>query len=303
MENTGKVNNVLYTQNKELFDLSEELKDAAFLFLNDFNSRNFKLINFPAHKRIFLFFLTKVIKTYSSIYILCRQGYGQDACCLLRSLLETLISVKYILHDLNSADGKAVRFVEYKWVIFKRQISELEKKITLQSREEFLSQKAMINEKFNEYKCKNAIVSDRALLTWSGKSVKDMAKLVDKRLVDEYESAFRRYSRFSHPSIIGDKEYLNFEDDVLRLSPLPNSIEIITNLKKAITYSVDFLQIFKGLFNLNYAQNLVDLQQKIAEVFRMEKYAKDISLDKSVVKLNKESIDKTLVQFDTHNVE
>ncbi|MDD5669935.1 MAG: DUF5677 domain-containing protein, partial [Candidatus Omnitrophica bacterium] len=122
----------------EPFDAAEDARFLAFDFLKNFNDKHIKLIDCPPHKRIFLFFLTRIIKTYSAIFCLCRQGYGQDTSPLLRSSLETLISAKYILYDLKSADKNAVRFVEYKWVIFRRHLSESERDPAAKESDDFV---------------------------------------------------------------------------------------------------------------------------------------------------------------------
>ncbi|MDD5669217.1 MAG: DUF5677 domain-containing protein, partial [Candidatus Omnitrophica bacterium] len=247
---------------------------------------------------IFLFFLTRIIKTYSAIFCLCRQGYGQDTSPLLRSSLGTLISAKYILYDLKSADKNAVRFVEYKWVIFKRHLSESERDPAAKESDDFVENRDQILAKFEEFKKKYKIESDRALITWSGKSVKDMAKKIDRKLLDEYDSAFRLYSRFSHPSIIGDREYLNFENDILKLSSLPSFIGIVPNLKRAVNYLCDFLFIFDDLFSLGRKQKINDLVSKSASIFNSEKFKNELPFEKSSLNLTKENLDKILVQFD-----
>lgn len=293
-----KLSNEIYLQNEELFILAQEVREAATLFLKEFNSRKFKLIDLPSFKRIVLFFLTRAIKSYEAIYLLCREGYGQDCCPSLRSLLDSLISVKYILVDLESADKKAARFVEYKWVIFKRYLKEYENQENNSSNSQFFSKKQLILEKFNQFKEKHKITSDRALLTWSGKSVRDMAKFVDSGLLKEYESAFRLYSRFSHPSIVGDKEYINYKDNVLSLSSLPSSVGVFLNLKNAIKYLISYLSVFNQLFDLHFEDTLTKLEKRRNDLFKLEKYNKDHLSEESFMNINKEDTGKILFQFE-----
>ncbi|MDD5730341.1 MAG: DUF5677 domain-containing protein [Candidatus Omnitrophica bacterium] len=298
MDNSEESKTKIYEENGEMFDLAEEIRRSSVLFLKNFNSRKVKLASLEPRKRIFLFFLTKIIKTYSAVYALCREGYGQDVCPLLRSSLETLISAKYILYDPAAADKNAARFVEYKWVIFKRYLGEFEKGPLDKSQGKISSSKQLILEKFKEYKEKYGISSDRGLLTWSGKPIRDMAKLVDEKLLGEYESAFRIDSRFSHPSILSDNEYLDYDDYILKLSPLPSDAGVVTNLKRAITYLIEFLGLFNELFGLQYEARLMELQSRVDEVFNMEKYKKEITFGKSFPNLNKKDLEKVLVQFD-----
>ena len=284
-------------EHKEIFDLAGEAKNLYRGFLKDFNGKKIKLIEIPPHKRIFLFFMTRVIKTFSAICDLCMEGYGQDAAPLLRSLLEILISVNYILYKPEEADEKAARFVEYKRVIFKRHLSELEREGRTESAEDILSRQQLVAEKFREYKQKYRITSDRTLLTWSGKSTRDMAKLAEHLLLEEYESAFRLDSRFSHPSIIGDKEYLDYKDNALVFSYLPSTTGVVLNLKRAVKYLTDFLSLFDSLFSLNGAERLRDFRSQGDQVFQMEKYRKALLQEKSLPSLNKDKAGNIRVQF------
>lgn len=265
---------------KELFDMAFEVEDTTWGLLDKFNQREMKLFDFPPHQRIFLFVLTRSIKTYSSILHLCKQGYGQDVSNLLRTLLENLITVKYILRHKDTANDLAKRFVSYKWIIFKRHLADQEKNVPLMGeaeKEEFLKKKTVILKHVEEFKKTFNIVSDKALLTWSGKTVRDMAKFVDEKLLEEYETTFRLCSRFSHPSILGDQEYIIQDNKHLIFSPLPSSIGVVVNLKNAIKYMLEFLNIIDALYAFHYQPTLNDLRVKFAYISSLEKYQKDPS--------------------------
>ncbi len=256
-----------------LLALTAQVSQLAESLLTKFNQKEIKLKDIPPHKRIFLFFLTRTIKTYSAIQTLSREGYGQDTATLIRGLLESLISVRYILADPKIASQRAVRFVEYKWVIFRRYLPDEKedvKKITDSLRQELIAKKSLILEKIQEFKNKYKITSDRALITWSGRSLRDMAKMVDRILVEEYDSTFRLSSRFSHPSIIGDSEYLNQQDGYLIFYPSPSNIGIADNLKAATHYMLEFIAIFDNLFNLQQTEHIARRRQKAADQFKEE---------------------------------
>lgn len=284
--------------NKEAFAAAVEVRAGILSSLRDFNAREVKLTDIPPHKRIFLFFLARVIKTYSVICMLCREGFGQDTSPLLRNLLETLVSAKYITCKPDRADQNAVRFVEYKWVILKRYLSELEKEFSPELSGDEFSDRDLILSQFEEYKKNYGITSDRALLTWSGKSIRDMARQADKNLLKEYELAFRIDSRFSHPSIIGDKEYVDFKEEALVLSFLPSPNGVVLSLKRAMTYLTDFWAIFNALFELNGDDRIKGVRSKSAAVFKMEKYKGILALEKTMPNLDKERADKMHIRFD-----
>lgn len=276
------VNPILDTnpEYKELFAFVDETSILVKDILNEFNSRTIKIALLRPQKKIFLFFLTRGIKSFNAIELLCRNGYGQDSATLLRSLLENLISIRYILCDPAAADKKTYRFVNYKWVIFKRFLSE----------DKAADERNLIIDKYEAYKKENNIISDKALLTWSGKTVKDMAKAVDKELYEEYDAVFRFCSRFSHPSIVGDKEYINYENKVFTMKPLSSDIGIIISLKKAAVYIIDFLKQYNSLFSLNYDDRIKKIDKMHKDIFSMDKYNKSTPIDKSLSNMDKDTI-------------
>jgi hypothetical protein len=265
---------------KELFAFIDQISILIKDILNEFNSKTIKMSGLEPRKKIFLFFLARGIKTFNAIELLCRKGYGQDSATLLRSLLENLISIKYILCDFAAADKKTYRFVNYKWVIFKRFLSE----------DKTPDERKLILDKFEEYKKEHNIISDKALITWSGKTIKDMANAVDNKLCEEYDSVFRFCSRFSHPSIVGDKEYINYEDKVFTMKPLPSDIGIVISLNKSTAYLMDFLKLHNSLFNLNYDNSLQKIDKMHKDIFNIDKYNKNIPLDKALSNLDKDTI-------------
>ncbi len=250
---------------RELFALADQARDCVDRLLETFNERETKLFDLSAARRIFLFILTRSIKTYSSIVVLCRRGYGQDVATLLRGLLENLVTAEYILHDPKHANNLAARFVAYKWIIFKRALPEQEKMIKEAPEErqrEFDRRKAVVMEHVDDFKKKFKVTSDRALITWSGKTVRDMAKHVSAELVAEYDETFRQCSKFSHPSILGDQEYMVRDSKNLIFSPQPSEIGVAVNLKQAIKYFLEFADLVNEQFDLNSKAFIDRLRQQ-----------------------------------------
>ena len=263
---------------QSLFTLADNISDAARQLLDKINRREMKLFDLKPHQRIFLFILTRSLKTYASIITLCKNGYGQDAATLLRSLLENLITAGYILKDKKTADEKAARFVAYKWIIFKRQLPEQEKNLpqmTAHQKQIFMERKKKILEQYEAFKKKFRLRSDQALLTWSGKTVKDMAREISKKLLEEYETTFRLCSRFSHPSILGDQEYMLQDGKNLIFSPLPSLIGVAANLKNSMSLMIQFTELINIHFKANEEQLIKNLYSEFASLPNIEKLEQD----------------------------
>ena len=126
-----------------------------------------------------------------------------------------------------------------------------------------------------------------------------MAKFIDKKLLEEYETTFRLCSRFSHPSILGDQEYIVQDDHCLIFSPLPSPIGIVPNLKNAIKYMIEFLDLIDEIYALEFKQSLTELKLRFEIISNMEKYQKDLSSPERPSS-NPSSIKESIIVFDTN---
>ncbi len=289
---------MIYPANRELFDEARRIGKVSGALLKKFNSKKITLFELSPHKRIFLFFFTRSLKTYLAVCELCRLGFGQDVFSLLRNLLENLISMKYILHEASLADKKTVRFVEYKWVIFTRY---LEAGSRSAASDPLVRKRDVILEKYKEYKTKYGISSDRALLTWSGKSVRDMAKKVSNKLLEEYETTFRFCSRFSHPSIVGDKEYIDYKEESLILSPFPSDVGIPQALFLGMKYMTNFMVLLDELFVLENTKNISGIKKNLQKIHDSILAGRDPAMEKSVASPGTPPGKKILLKFDLTN--
>ncbi len=295
-----EVQKAILNDNPELFKLGEDAYRISDLLTKKFNERGLSLGDLTPSQRIFLFFWVRAVKTYSSISLLCAKGYGQDVATLLRSLLENMIAIKFILNNPKTADSLAVRFVEYKWIIFKRYLPEEEqriKKASYEIKEKFYKKSRAISEKVEEFKKKYQIVSDKALITWSGHSIRDMAKMAGHELLEEYDYTFRLCSRFAHSSILGDKDYVHKEEDVLILSSVPSSVGVFDNLKNAIKYLVEFLMIFNNFYSLDHMQFIDQLKSDLNSAVSIDKDRKNILPESPLIATLKTSNQRIVLQF------
>ena len=255
-----------FIHDDQLQQLGQVCRQEGQHLLTEINAANLRLFDLPANKRIFLFILTRGMKSFSAIELLCQTGFGQDVASLVRSLMENLITAKYIIHDPATADQLARRFVEYKWVIFRRALQEDEINARNDSenrQQEFQARSKMVLSQVEAFKERYQIKSDRALLTWSGRTLKDMARKTSPELLAEYETAFRQYSRFSHPTILGDREYMVQDDQTLTFSPLPSEVGVQINFLNAMKYYVEFMTVANQLFGLQRGGPLQQTQSAV----------------------------------------
>ena len=156
----------------------------------------------------------------------------------------------------------------------------------------------LILKKCEDYKEKYEITSDRGLLTWSGMSVKDMAKRVSTELLEEYESTFRFCSRFLHPGIVGDDEYLNYKGDKMIFSPIPSHVGVGQALVRDIEYIMEFIELFNDLFDLGRGEEIKQINKRLLKTEDFQKTGNDPAIERAVAAPGKGFSDKIVLQFD-----
>lgn len=267
-------------RNYELFTLATDfhvlLKDAS----NIFNLRSLRLNTLPIHKIVFLYLYNSSVKSYSAIHLLCLEGYGQDSSIILRSLLENLITAKYILYDIKSADYKAKRFEEYRWVEVKNSLEYWEMRDAYQDeklKKEILSKKKEVMQNVEDFIKKYNIKNKNDLLRWSGISIRKMAEEVS--MLEEYLLTYKLCCSFSHPSFIGSLERTKKTLEGINFSSNPSFKGIIEDMKSAILYLYDFLRIYNNVFNLNIEKKLEEIYEKTITTFNIGKYKAGLELN------------------------
>ncbi len=180
-------------------------------------------------KSLFVSFaIGKGFKTHEAILLLCKNGYGEDAFMLARTLFELMVTTAYILKD--PTDEKLVRYMEYDWVTRKEMydyvaskdelLEELNK--VIESKSNDLQTVAEVKREYDrvmsEYKYD-------ARFKWSDKSIQGMADSVGR--LDAYKTVYRIQCTVSHTSARSINEYVKDTDTgtEINIGPSENWVE------------------------------------------------------------------------------
>ncbi|HWZ23471.1 MAG TPA: DUF5677 domain-containing protein, partial [Cytophagaceae bacterium] len=273
MENF-RINNL--ERNSELFNLANELEVLADEMRHVFNGKSkendFRRSKMPLHKTVFLYLITTVMQRFNSIRILCTEGYGQCSLIILRSMLESLISAKYIILDEKVANERAERFEEYRWVEMRKHLKywKTEDVHNKELAKTILSRETEVIDNFNKFK-ERFIKNNKELSTWSGNSIEDMAR--DVGMLADYNSVYRLCCNSSHPSFLGTGQSVVKTKEATHYSSSPSLQNVIANVEMSIVYFAEFLFIYDYLFGLGMRQRIYDYQTKAKQVFALRKYA------------------------------
>lgn len=209
----------------------------------------------------------KAFKTYKSINILCKEGYGQDAGILLRSLFEIYVSIAYISKD--EPEKRAKRYYDYSSIERKHLVElfdryELKEKgfknageAIKRNREEIYR---LYDEVKNNYKNEKGKIDE---FRWSGKSIKEMA--IDCGLETDYAVVFFIFSQLVHSTSMTERLYVHANIAERRISldagPSEEYIEIV--LPHSNTILVRILEKFNSVFNLGKEGKIKEVKNSV----------------------------------------
>lgn len=213
------------------------------------------------------FLFGKAFKTYKSINVLCKEGYGQDAGILLRSLFEIYVSVAYISKD--EPEKKAKRYYDYSYIERKHLVElfdryELKEKgfkdageAIQRNREEIYR---LYDEVKNNYKKEKGKTDE---LRWPGKSIKKMA--IDCGLETNYAVVFFIFSQLVHSTSMTECLYVhaNIAERRISLDAGPNEEYIEIVLPHSSTIFVRILEKFNSVFNLGKERKIEEVKNSI----------------------------------------
>lgn len=104
--------NQIYKKHRELFDFNTELRKVVDSVMDKEFHKITPKVAFTT------FALGKAYKTHEAILLLCRQGYGEDAAVLTRSLFDLSVTLLYILND--KTNKRVLRYFHYDSIIRKK---------------------------------------------------------------------------------------------------------------------------------------------------------------------------------------
>lgn len=69
----------------------------------------------PAYARALDMLFIQAFKSFSSLYVLCVRGLGEDAATILRRLLEVSMQAKFLAQDPKEREDRGRRYMAYFW--------------------------------------------------------------------------------------------------------------------------------------------------------------------------------------------
>ncbi|OGF25280.1 hypothetical protein A2303_03135 [Candidatus Falkowbacteria bacterium RIFOXYB2_FULL_47_14] len=177
------------------------------------------LTNHPEPKEekagLLLYAVGKADKTLCAIVLLCRNGMGEDALILCRSIFEICITVEYIFKD--QTDYRAKRYFSYDWVQRKKMLGYIS---TVPHMKKYLTPDNLQIANDIKKNAKKVNMLYKYGSTWSDKSIYEMAS--DVGFLDLYQTAYRIQCNLSHSNPRSMNDYFKEENGHLIINSGPS---------------------------------------------------------------------------------
>ncbi|MBI3335762.1 MAG: hypothetical protein HY001_04680 [Candidatus Portnoybacteria bacterium] len=246
-------------QNKSsIFDFNKQLSHLVY--------SKFENIKPDSDKSFFIaFIIGKAYKTHKAIMLLCKQGYGEDAFMLARTLFELMITTSYIFQD--DSDERLMRYMEYDWVTRKKMYDYA---VTKDELSEALNKKVghekggrgVINQVQTEYKRvmtkykynKNG---------WSDKSISGMAESIGRG--DAYNTVYKLQCIVAHTNARSINEYMDLTNEGLVFNIGRNDDSVEKTLVAAFDFLRSIIEEANKQFTWNLGVSLESLYEKYVQ--------------------------------------
>lgn len=212
----------------------------------------------------------KGYKTYSAILLLCRNGYGQDALVLARTLFELTVNTLYIFSD--STDGRIDRYLAYQWVIRKKAIdyylkdAQLTKMLVDKFKEKGKGETIKkVQERAKEVQEQYKYTNNR----WSKYDLSIMAEEVG--LEGVYKTLYKVQNDLVHSTVGSIDDYLLFENQELTVKIGSNNKRV----EQCLMHSLHMFSLLTGQFSLYFSLG------KDAELQELSKELEKILIESS----------------------
>jgi len=239
-------------QYEDLFKSNEELVE---LVADTWKARGF----YPSTlaQKINIFFVAKAYKSLRAVLHLCRQGYGEDAGIILRSLFEIQVNAWYIGDD----EDRAQRYADFDAVYAYRLLEE--------PVFDYLSDKLnedRVREIREECEKAQAKHNYKGSVSWSGKSIKTMAE--DVGLGGGYASLYVLMSQLTHSTAGVMRDYVqeDIQTSVIRVKLLPSDNLIREDLLNTLPLMLNVVKQWDMQFNLGIENRIAEIDSRIVEL-------------------------------------
>lgn len=224
------------------------------------------LLNHPEPQNekeaLLLYAIAKADKTICATALLCRNGMGEDASVLCRSVFELVLMIEYIFKD--ETDGMSKRYFSYDWIQRKKMYGYMFRSGRFQKYLSSIENQQIIANINKEAKKVNKKYKYGS--SWSDKSIYDMAKIVG--LLDLYETAYRIQCNLSHSNPRSSNDYFKEEGGRLILNSGPSDNLVTETLVTVFSCYLHIVMKINDYFNKGVGADIKKIEDEFVNLIK-----------------------------------
>lgn len=256
---------------KELFELNKRLYDIVTSALEQMNARGLRDTEVNLYEVVLLSMVVKIRKHFKAAQELCKLGFGEEAGLVVRSMVNTLIDLTYIMQC--GKEELSERFVRYDWIIKKCKIKIIEildrfKKSSNNDKtksEDWGKRKKEIFAEVKKFRKKYE--SKGREKDWSGFSIREKAEKAGKDMELLYHTVYRYNSDIDHGNASALNKYIH--DTIpgkIEFLSEPSEAHVEENLQESFSVFIRIAKIFCEQFNLQGLSK--EVEEQLVKDFR-----------------------------------
>ncbi len=259
-------NNEIYLHYHEHFDFVSDLIQYTDYCVDLLDAKNIKRNDMTLFQKILGYIYCRASLTVKSIFHLANIGHVHDADNILRTLLETVVNMRYIKNDPE----KRAKMYWYFGCLRNKQLAEkIIKDVSYSAylRDGFKELYPEIQRQLEE--CRDYFPRDeegkipnKYYRNWSGKSIRAMAKEIG--MGDYYNQPYYMHSIKSHGSIESFQDF--FDINKLSYFAGPTMDAVDRCLFEASEYILGILDILNGEYDLKIDGEIISYKDKLSKL-------------------------------------
>ncbi len=251
-----KVKNEIRSKYKALLSFNQEIRNLADKMMD----QNKKI---EGPKDIFTAFaMGKGNKTHGAIFLLCKQGYGEDASILARSLFDLLINLLYI--NADKTNKRIYRYFDYDWVLRKDMFDYILGKPPIMGKiRERVSSPEQYDTIIKNIEKQSKSAQEKYNYTnrgWSDKSLFDMAKEVNR--FKAYKTVYRLQCQLDHNASRSMNEYAKDTQGGILFDVGQSENWVEESLVIAFDFYYSIIVAFNSHFKAGFKAEISDIENR-----------------------------------------
>ncbi len=207
------------------------------------------------------FFLVKSIHCFRAYLTLLAEGYGREGLVLLRSLVEALISLRYIAQQPKK---RARRYLEYDYVARYRLLKAVRRLDDSEGGEVFRQVLEGRDEDEKELQAQYESVKSgyKVKTQWSDRSIRCMAKSVGMEW--QYDLVYSQCCTHAHFAAGSIKHYMSVDAKGLLIDFAPSSESLKKGVWESAYYLAGIVAVNRDELSRNAPDEILDIVRRLS---------------------------------------